>query len=100
MSDIQCPYCNAGQEVCHDDGQGYDEDKRHEMQCGECKMYFVFTTHIIFDYEPAIAPCLNGERHDLAESSAYPRRYTKMQCADCDHSEALPPSHEYLKEQS
>ena len=67
MSEIQCPYCHAEQEVCHDDGQGYDENKRHEMQCGECKMYFVFTTHIIFDYEPAIAPCLNGERHDLAE---------------------------------
>ena len=98
MSDIECPYCNAGEEVCHDDGQGYEEDKKHEMMCGECGLSFVFTTHISFYYEPAKAPCLNGEQHNLSESKSFPRRYTKMRCEDCDYSEALPPNHEYLKE--
>lgn len=29
MSDLQCPYCEADQEVNHDDGMGYDESLRH-----------------------------------------------------------------------
>ena len=31
MSDMQCPYCGADQEVCHDDGAGYSEDERHAL---------------------------------------------------------------------
>lgn len=33
MGDMQCPYCGADQEVCHDDGAGYSEDTRHEHTC-------------------------------------------------------------------
>lgn len=42
MSDMQCPYCGADQEVCHDDGAGYVEDQRHEHTCSECDKTFVF----------------------------------------------------------
>ena len=36
MNDLECPYCDAPNEVCHDDGQGYDEGKAHEMTCADC----------------------------------------------------------------
>ena len=28
-SDIECPYCGKGQDVCHDDGFGNAEDVAH-----------------------------------------------------------------------
>lgn len=60
MSDMQCPYCGADQEVCHDDGNGYAEGVKHEHECSECEKTFVFETFISFDYEPSKADCLNG----------------------------------------
>jgi hypothetical protein len=84
MSDIDCPYCGHGQEVCHDDGQGYAEDETHEMECYECEKSFVFTTCISFDYSPAKADCLNGAEHNFKPTITVPRKYTKMRCADCD----------------
>ena len=36
MSDMNCPYCNAEQDVNHDDGEGYDESQKHEHECSEC----------------------------------------------------------------
>jgi hypothetical protein len=99
MNDIKCPYCGEEQEVCHDDGFGYEEDRRHEMQCHKCEKYFVFTTHISFYYFPEKADCLNGDPHDLKETSTYPRRHTKMACKNCDHIEPLPKDHPFLQEQ-
>ena len=98
MSDLECPYCGAENEICHDDGFGYEEDKRHEMQCHECDKNFVFATSISFNYYPSRADCLNGEPHQLAPTKTYPRRYTSMACLNCDHEEALPADHPYLKE--
>ena len=85
MSDMQCPYCGADQEVCHDDGQGYAEDRRHEHTCSECDKSFVFTTAISFDYRPRKADCLNGEPHDLKMSTTWPKKYSRMQCTHCDY---------------
>ena len=65
MSDLNCPYCDAELEVCHDDGFGYEEDKAHEMECDECGKNFVFHTHISFNYHPEKADCLNGSPHDF-----------------------------------
>lgn len=84
MSDINCPYCNHGQEVCHDDGQGYEEDYFHEMQCYECDKHFTFLTSISFYYEPAKADCLNGSDHDFQPTRTHPKFRTKMQCRDCE----------------
>lgn len=69
MSDLECPYCHAEQEVCHDDGQGYAEDEAHEMECSECGKNFIFRTVISIDHFPAKADCLNGSPHDLNEWS-------------------------------
>ena len=84
--DMECPYCGADQEVCHDDGHGYAEDVRHEHTCSECGKTFVFTTFISFDYTPHKADCLNGGEHELKLTNTYPRRYSQMRCRHCDYS--------------
>jgi len=84
MSDMQCPYCNADQEVCHDDGRGYSEDEKHEHQCTECDKMFVFRTIISFDYLPSKADCLNGDNHKLIFRQSWPQVHSRMGCRDCD----------------
>jgi transposase-like protein len=44
MSDINCPYCGAGNDINHDDGFGYAEDIRHEMQCASCGVNWLSST--------------------------------------------------------
>lgn len=63
MSDIECPYCGAEQNICNDDGHGLEEGVPHEEQCGECEKYFVFNTHISISYSAYKADCLNGKPH-------------------------------------
>lgn len=85
MSDMNCPYCDAEVEVCHDDGFGYSEDAAHEQQCPACEKNFVFYTSISFSYSPRKADCLNDGQHRLKLSSTYPREYSKMRCLSCDY---------------
>jgi hypothetical protein len=91
MADVHCPYCDAGNEVNHDDGFGYEEDRRHEMECCECEKNFVFTTYIHFSYTPHKADCLNGAPHQLKPSLTWPREYTKMECQCCDYTRKMTP---------
>lgn len=84
MADLECPYCEAEQEVCHDDGFGYEEDRRHEQQCSNCEKTYTFTTSISYYYEAEKADCLNGGPHDLVMSMTYPREYSHMGCRGCD----------------
>jgi hypothetical protein len=83
MSNIQCPYCGADQEVCHDDGQGYAEDVKHEQQCSECDKYFVFETTILLYYEPSKADCLNDAEHELEFRRSWPFDRSRMGCKHC-----------------
>ena len=85
MTDINCPYCDAELDICHDDGFGYDESKSHEMQCSECDKYFLFDTSISFSYEAKQADCLNGSEHEYKLSRTYPKEYSKLRCVHCDH---------------
>lgn len=85
MTDMDCPYCGADQEVCHDEGQGYEEGVKHEHTCQQCGKTFVFQTYISFDYEPSKADCLNGSPHQFKMSKTWPRQYSKMQCQHCDY---------------
>ena len=94
-ADMQCPYCNADQEVCHDDGFGYKEDERHEHRCSKCRKSFVFTTTMSFYYEAEQADCLNGSDHRLELSKTYPPRYAKMCCQTCDY-QRLPTDAEFI----
>ena len=86
MSDVKCPYCGLDNEICHDDGFGYEEGVVHEQQCYECEKYYIFYTSIIFHYKSYKADCLNGSEHRFKASITVPVRYTKMICQDCDLS--------------
>ena len=83
-NDVQCPYCGAGQEICHDDGQGYAEDETHSQECDVCNKIFVFTTAISFSYDVRKADCLNGGEHLYEATMTYPIEYTRMKCKYCN----------------
>ena len=83
-SDLDCPYCEKGQEVCHDDGEGYAEDETHEMECGDCGKSFVFYTSVMFSYDPHKADCLNDGKHNFEPTCTLPVWATKMKCSMCD----------------
>jgi len=91
MKDLECPYCDAELEVCHDDGFGYEEDKAHEMGCYKCGKNFTFQTHISFTYFPSKADCLNGGEHSFGRwQLVYDRdgeRLESRYCAACDKRE-------------
>jgi len=87
--DLECPYCGNEQDVCHDDGFGYEEDKRHEDYCDSCGKHFVFNTSISFYYEAYKADCLNGEPHNLIrkEHDCVDYILKSAECEDCDYRE-------------
>lgn len=84
MNDIKCPYCKAEQEICHDDGYGYEEDEVHQQECWACEKLFVYTTSISFYYQAYRADCLNGAEHKFRATTTYPIECTRMRCVDCD----------------
>ena len=86
--DVNCPYCGAEQDICHDDGYGYEEDRMFDQTCHECDRTFIFTTSIRFLYEVSKADCLNGDEHKYKPTHTYPVEYTKMRCAVCDRARA------------
>lgn len=89
MKDITCPYCECEQDVNHDDGQGYQEEVTHQMECESCNKTFVFTTSISFYYEPNKADCLNGGTHDYNLIKTIPKEFSKMRCSMCDDKREL-----------
>ena len=82
--DIECPYCGAEQDICHDDGYGYVEDEVYEQGCNKCDKSFVYTTCISFSYSVDKADCLNGAEHNFVPMTTWPKEYTKMRCKMCD----------------
>lgn len=91
MSDMQCPYCGADQEVNHDDGCGYSEDERHEHECSECEKTFVFRTTIVLYFNPSKADCLNGAEHELQFRKRRPMQYSRMGCKHCGYARTAKP---------
>jgi len=95
MKDIECPYCGEWQEINHDDGYGYDEDRVFEQQCGDCEKSFSFTTSILFMYDAKKAPCMNDEPHNFKPTCTMPKYHTKMRCSYCDEERKMS-EHEWL----
>lgn len=83
MADLECPYCGEELDVNHDDGYGYEEGIKHQMECKHCGKSFVFETSLIYYYEPSKADCLNGDEHDWKPSKTFPKECTKMICSQC-----------------
>jgi len=50
MSKQHCPHCQALQEINHNDGYGYEEERRHSQQCYKCLNIFWFETIISISY--------------------------------------------------
>lgn len=81
MSDVKCPYCDAEQEINHDDGYGYEEGEEHEQHCYNCEKEFKFTTSISFNYE---VMCQDDDHVMQAFGDKWPGMY---QCEKCDFCE-------------
>ena len=78
MSDVTCPYCGKEQEINHDDGYGYEEDRDHEQECIHCDKPFRFQTSIDYHYE---VYCQDGDHNLEPLGSKYPGMY---RCKKCD----------------
>jgi hypothetical protein len=83
-NDIECPYCGHPQDINHDDGYGYSEDRKHEQQCTSCDKHFAYVTSIIYSYEAFKADCLNDNNHDWKPTTTIPKEHTQMKCSICD----------------
>ena len=99
MNEIECPYCEGENKVDHDGGEGYTEDKAHEMECDHCKKNFVFHTQISLYYSPKKADCLNGSPHKFRQWSKlwFNSKLQEIQgrkCIDCETEERrIHPNH-------
>jgi len=89
MSDqLECPYCEALCNVDHDDGEGYEEGKPHQMECDHCHKNFVYYTSISYDYHPSKADCLNGWDHNyMPVHSGLAVKI--MMCEDCGEKKTI-----------
>lgn len=91
MSDVDCPYCQEGQDINHDDGYGYDEGVAFQQTCRNCDKTFIYTTSISFFYTTEQADCLNGAMHNYEPTHTFPREYTEMQCSMCEETRPMTP---------
>lgn len=88
MNDVNCPYCDAPQDICHDDGYGYEEDQIHEQECSNCEKVFAYRTCIILSYEAHKAECLNGAEHNFEPMHSFPNYFPDAKrCKDCGHEQ-------------
>ncbi len=95
IDDVDCPYCGEGQEIYHDDGQNYEEDRLHEQCCSDCDKTFTFYTSMQFYYEAFQADCLNDSNHTFKPTYTHPKFLTKMECTSCEEKRQLT-EHEWL----
>ena len=89
-NDLQCPYCGADNEVCHDVSFGYEEDTYHENECSQCKKAFIFTTEIHFSYSAHVADCLNTGNHEYEKTKTFPPEFARLRCKMCGDEKPLP----------
>ncbi len=89
MPDVHCPYCGKGQEICHDDGFGCDENQIYQQEC-DCGKTFVFTTEIVITHYVSKAPCCNGEQEHQFERTKRGIRvmngFEELRCKRCHHT--------------
>lgn len=84
-SDVECPYCGAGQEINHDDGYGYNENELYNQECVHCGKCFSFTTAISFTHDAFKADCLNGGEHKWGPVNAFPKYWPNwVRCSVCN----------------
>jgi len=89
MKDVKCPYCDADQEICHDDDYGYKEGVLHQQDCSVCEKTFTYNTEISFYYEAHKADCLNGGEHIWKETNTIPKCFRRLKCKNCDEEKEI-----------
>jgi hypothetical protein len=87
--DLECPYCEKGLDINHDDGFGYEEEILHQMECKYCGKSFVFGTSISYNYESQKADCLNDGKHNYQLTHTHPKEFSRMRCTMCDDERDL-----------
>jgi hypothetical protein len=87
--DINCPYCEKELDINHDDGFGYQEGVKHQMECRHCEKSFVFETSISFYYEAEKADCLNDGKHEYKINTTFPKEFSQMECTMCGDKREL-----------
>lgn len=81
--DIDCPYCQAGLDIKHDDGYGREEDELYQQECRHCQKIFTYTTSIVYFYNAQKADCLNDGQHKYESTKTFPAEATRLRCTDC-----------------
>ncbi len=87
--DVECPYCGADNEICHDDGYGYDEGVLYHQQCSKCDRTFAYETSIEISHEAFAAPCIDDGNHKWEETHTIPRCFRKLRCLDCGEEKEI-----------
>ncbi len=87
--DVECPYCERWNDICHDDGYGTDEGVMYFQECAHCDKTFSYTTAIVLSYTSEKAPCKNGEPHNWHQIKGYPVEcfIGRFRCSSCDKEE-------------
>jgi len=90
MDEIECPYCEHGFDLCHDDGAYYnEEDKPEECECPKCEKNFLVYSQQDWSFTGQKADCLNGSPHNWEPQSGYPNpfHFGRFDCKDCGAEE-------------
>ena len=84
--DTECPYCEEGLDIDHDDGYGYEEGPLYEQECKYCSNIFTYSTSISYNYSAYKADCLNGGEHVLKKVVHYPVSWPDwVRCENCNY---------------
>lgn len=88
--DVKCPYCGADNEICHDDGQCYDEGVLHWQGCTACGKTYAYETSIDVSHEAFAAPCIDGDaEHSWEETDTIPRCFRRLRCSVCGEEKEI-----------
>jgi predicted RNA-binding Zn-ribbon protein involved in translation (DUF1610 family) len=81
--DVKCPNCGREQDIIHDDGYGYGEEK-YSQTCTGCGEEFGYETTTVHYYDVFPTPCLNdGSKHRYRLTRTYPREFSQMEYSVC-----------------
>jgi len=92
MSDLECPYCHAENDLSNDEKMLFSESRLEQHQCYECEKIYIFSIYIPPPtYTAYLAECLNDGNHQWEILKSYPkeRGLAKMRCKVCDETRRM-----------
>lgn len=64
--DVKCPHCGHEQDIGHDGGAGWAEDREFDQFCEECEEEFTCQTSVTYSYE-VITPTVKESKPLMSE---------------------------------